>query len=264
MTKIEESWTYLHDLALLYITLAYGTDHRLSDTELHAITSALCAWNTELEPEQVQEVVLEAAAVFLEEYADTEVIRSIQTLSQVLTPEQLRRALEQVMQIAEADGVLLTSERSIVSILAELWDIKATGKRLIEQSTVESETFPSWTLMHDIGLICVVVAHSTDNELSEREIGAIIEKLHEWQPGMTEEEIRQIIRQALEFYATEPDKEALSNSVQAIRDTLPVLQRLALLDDLVYIARSDEEFTDSEREMITSLSQAWKITVRLD
>lgn len=264
MNKIEDGWTNVHDLALIYISLAYGTDQHLGDRELNAITNALSDWDTNFTREHVQEIVIESAAVFLEKTAEDEVVRSIQSLGKILSPEDRKRALEQIMLIAEADGVLMSSERSIVSMLAEQWGVKDTGDRLLEQSTASHETSSSWTLMHDISLIYVIVAHSTDNELSLDEINAIIERLAEWQPDLVEDEIRAVMSEALEFYKTQPDKEALSNSVKALRDSLPVMQRLALLDDLVYIARSDGEFNVLEKEMITSLSKAWQLSVRLN
>jgi uncharacterized tellurite resistance protein B-like protein len=264
MNKIEDGWTVVHDLALIYISLAYGTDQRLGDRELNAITSALSEWNASFSREQVQEIVIESAAVFLEKTAEDEVVRSIQSLGKTLSPEERERALEQIMSVAEADGVLMSSERSIVSMLAEKWGVKDVGDRLLDQSTSSHETSSSWTLMHDISLIYIIVAHSTDNDLSRDEINAIIERLGEWQPDLNEAEIRSVMSDTLQFYKTQPDNEALSSSVRAIRDSLPVMQRLALLDDLVYIARSDGELSQLEKEMITNLSKAWQLSVRLD
>jgi hypothetical protein len=33
-----DAWTTAHDLAIVYIALAYGTDHHLSDSELRVLT----------------------------------------------------------------------------------------------------------------------------------------------------------------------------------------------------------------------------------
>ena len=39
-----EDWTTPHDLALIYIALAYGTDHDLQEEEMATLTDALREW----------------------------------------------------------------------------------------------------------------------------------------------------------------------------------------------------------------------------
>lgn len=261
---MRESWTPAHDLALIYVALAYGTDSELSEKELQTITEAIATWRADLSVTEVNEVVLEAVAIFLEGNPRSEVVHSMQTLRDVLSTEQRRRALDDIIRIAEADGVLLHRERGLITFLATIWEMKATGQRLIEQSSVPEETSPEWSLLHDISLMYVVMAHSTDNELSEPEIGAIVERLSEWQPDLDEGSTRRVIGDVLTYYASEPPSERLQTSVTAIKDGLPLMQRLVLLNDLVYIAEADGEFTQYEKEMLATLSSAWDIPVRLN
>jgi uncharacterized tellurite resistance protein B-like protein len=42
------------------------------------------------------------------------------------------------------------------------------------------------------------------------------------------------------------------------------MRRLILLDDLYQIAHADGAFKENERNMITSLAEAWGISVRLN
>lgn len=264
MSQTDDIWTLAHDLALIYIALAYGTDCRLSEAELEAITKRLQGWREEFAREEVHEVVLEAMTIFLEGQTEQEVVRSMQSIKGALSREELRRVLEDIVRIAEADGVLLSNERGLISLLAEVWDLKVTDQNLMDRTAASVQEHTSWSLMHDVGLICLVVAHSTDNDLSKEEIDATVARLGEWQPALGEETVRQILREALAFYATGPDEPALRRSVQAIRDALPMIQRLALLDDLIYIAEADGTFRKEEKEMIRSLAQAWNVSVRLN
>lgn len=264
MSKTNETWTKAHDLALIYLALAYGTDAELSDSELDSIIRSLKGWRREFEMEQVHEVVMEAMAVYLEGDAEAEISRSLQALGLSLSQEERHRALEEVMRIAEADGVVLSTERSLIQVIAHTWEIKAAGDRLLKGSDVSVEKRPSWTLMHDLALIYIVVAHSTDNDLSEAEIGAVVGRLNEWQPELGADEVRGVVHEALTFYSDGPDGEALQASVRAIKDVLPPIQRLAVLDDLVYIAEVDGSFKPEEKAMIGALSQAWDISVRLN
>lgn len=263
MIKSNETWTRTHDLALVYVALAYGTDNSLSDEEVETIIGTLQKWGEGLTREAVQEIVLEAMAIYLQENASIEVTRTIRTLNKELSEQERKQALSDVVQIAEADGVLLSSESSLISSLAEIWGIKSTGQALLEQTTATVAEDPTWSLLHDMSLICVVLAHSTDNELASSEIDAILLRLHQWQPDLEADELQDVVRDALGFYSSGPDQEALGASLKAIKEALPPIQRIAFLDDLVFIAKSDGIINDNEREMIQSLSQAWGVEVRL-
>lgn len=263
MIKSNETWTRTHDLALVYVALAYGTDNALSDEEVETIIGTLQQWGDGLTREVVQEIVLEAMAIYLQENASIEVTRTIRTLNKELSEQERKQALGDVVKIAEADGVLLSSESSLITSLAEIWGIKAIGEALLDQTTATVAEDPTWSLLHDMSLICVVLAHSTDNQLDATEIDAILLRLHQWQPDLEAEELQDVVRDALRFYSSSPDQEALGLSLKAIKEALPPIQRIAFLDDLVFIAKSDGIINDNERDMIQSLSEAWGVEVRL-
>jgi len=181
-----------------------------------------------------------------------------------LAPAERRRALEDVVRIAEADGVLLTSERDLIARLASAWDMRDTGERLIDQSTVPVEDIPAWSLLHDMALMYLVVAHSADNELNDAEIAAMVERMQDWQPKLEEGEIRQVLREAMGLYAKGPAETPFQHSLDALRNNLTVVHRLVLLDDLAYIARADGPITTLEEELLSNLSHAWGVGVRLN
>lgn len=263
MIKSNETWTRAHDLALVYVALAYGADNALSDAEVDTIIATLQDWEEGLSRSDVQEIVLEAMTVYLQENSSVEVTRTMRTLRNLLSEDERKRALADVVRIAEADGVLLSSETSMITALAEIWDLKAMGEKLLEQSTVEVADVPAWSLLHDMSLICIVLAHSTDSELVPAEIEAILERLHQWQPDLDEAALQDVIRDALAFYASEPDRDALAASLKAIRQSLPPIQRIAFLDDLMYIAESDGDLDAHEDEMLRTLSEALGVEIRL-
>ncbi|GMQ81541.1 MAG: TerB family tellurite resistance protein [Rhodothermia bacterium] len=257
------TWTRAHDLALIYTALGYGTDKQLADAEITSIKEAVSSWRPEESDEAISEIVMEAIAVILEGDADDEVARSIRSLKEVLTIEQRRKALEDAVRIAEADGVFLDSERSLITVLAEIWEVEPTHDRLMEESTVDFEEEPLWSLLHDMALLYIVVAHGSDNKLQEAEIGAMIMRLGVWQPAMDEAAIREIIREALQFYATGPSKDDLDESATSIMETLSRSQRLELLNDLAFIAEADGEFTQHEKDMIELLAGVWAVDINL-
>jgi uncharacterized tellurite resistance protein B-like protein len=259
-----DTWTRAHDLALVYVALAYGTDSELSDTELATITDALSDWRDEFSVDEVQELMMEALTVYVEAESEEEVRDSVRALKNGLNRSEKQQALKDIVRIAEADGVMLNSERSLITALSQEWGLKTDAEGLLNDSPVDHEVSEDWSLLHDVGLVYLVVAHSTDNELSGNEIKALLSRLADWREGMTEEDARSIVRTALERYAEGPDTELLQRVVLSIRQNLPVIQRLAVLDDLVYIAEADGQINDNEANMIGTLANAWGLGIRLN
>lgn len=257
----DETWTRTHDLALLFVALAYGTDLWLSDDEVDVISRVLEHWCPDASDEGIREIIVEATAVFSEEHGRTEVRRSIGRLGQALSEEELSQVLTQLNRIAEADGILLRREEHLIAALAKAWSLRG-----LEPSGAEGgkDAESDGDLLRQMAFIYVVVAHSTDNVLSPVEIEAILERLQEWEETLDDEAVRDVVRDALAFYAQEPGEEVLGQTIVTIKNSLPPMRRLILLDDLYYIAHADGTFTENEREMITSLGAAWGLSVRLN
>jgi uncharacterized tellurite resistance protein B-like protein len=260
-----EAWTTSHDLALIYIALAYGTDHELTEGEMDALTDALREWAVVPNDAHIQEIVMEAATAFLEGDTRAEVRRSIDHLADELTRRERRHALQDVMRVAEADGVLLESEQGLIHILADAWSLKELGEDLLaDSSAAVQERGENWGLIHELSFLYIVVAHSSDEELSTDEIDVILERLQEWQPTLTGDEVRDVFRRALQVYADDPETALIRGSVEALKEALPMVQRLTALDDLNTVAHADGPPTANERELIKNLAQAWDIKVRLN
>ncbi len=263
MTPTEDTWTRTHELSLVYLALAYGTDQALADEEMHTIVAAIQGWDSALTPAGAQEIVLEALAVYLQENTGVEVTRTIRALKSSLSEDERRHALEDVVRIAEADGVLLSSETSLIATLADIWGLRETGARLLAQTTATVADEPAWSLLHDMALTCIVLAHSTDNNLSLHEIGAILERLGAWQPELSKEALHEVFRVSLHAYSAQPDREVLTASIRSIREALPPIQRIAFLDDLLHIARADGRINENEEAMLHALAKGWSVDIRL-
>lgn len=265
MMNADDTWTPTHDLALIYISLAYGTDHELSDDELDTITGALQSWASLPEPSHVQEVVMEAAAAFLEGDPRSELRRSIDRLAGELSGDERRHALRDVIRIAEADGVLLEREQGLIHVLAEAWSLKRLSEELLRDTeAIVQRRGEEWGIIHEVAFIYVIVAHSAGDGLQSEEIDVILERLQEWQPDLSEEQARDVLRVALQVYGDDSVGDLIHDSVETLKKTLPDVQRLAVLDDLHCIAQADGDLTDDEREMITFLARAWDVNVRLN
>jgi uncharacterized tellurite resistance protein B-like protein len=265
MDNSTNGWTQTHDLALLYVALAYGTDHDLSDDEVKAITGALEDWVTTPDTDRVQEIVMEAATAFLEGDASSELDRAIDALGGSLGQDERRRALTDVIRIAEADGVLLEREQGLISRLADAWSLRRLERELIDDSDAARQPHgEDWGIIHELAFLFLVVAHVANNELTESEISVILERLQEWQPDLDPDQAREIVRSSLQVYVEGEQETLIRDSMTTLKNVLPDVQRLAVLDDLHCVARADGELSDRERELITSLARAWDVNVRLN
>jgi uncharacterized tellurite resistance protein B-like protein len=246
----------LRSLAFLYLAMGHGADNYLSAAELEAITDRLHSRYPDLERAAVQDVVGEAMVVYMESEdvisAATDMIISLRSS---LQPKQRRVILEDLLAIAQADGVLLKNERSLLASLAESWEIESVSPEEPGPSDVKE----TWSSVHHLALIYLVLAHGTDNELSEQERNVMLRKLLEWDPRRRENDVREILQAALDHYEQGISEEQFSASVHAVREGMPDSQRMAALDDLVKIANADGVFLDREEDLINQLLVAWEI-----
>ena len=260
-----EAWTTSHDLALLYIALAYGTDHDLSESEMSALTDALRDWTVMPNDAHIQEIVMEATTAFLEGDARAEVRRSIDKLGDELSFSERRHALRDVMRIAEADGVLLEREQGLIQLVADAWSLKEMSEDLLQDTTaVVQRQGENWGLIHELAFLYIIVAHSADDDLTNEEIELILDRLQDWEADMDEEEVREVFRRALQVYADGPGHSLIEGSVGALKEALALVQRLTALDDLRTVAQADGPLTDTERELLLNLAHAWDVNVRLN
>ena len=262
--NVSNDWTTTHNLAVVYIALAYGTDHELSDEELHVLTEALQDW-ADREDAVVQDVITEAATLFVEADAEAEVRRAMRELRSTLASRERRNTVRYLIRIAEADGVLLEREQGFIHTLAEAWSLKELSEELLEDtSAVVQRRGEDWSLIHELAFLYILVAHSAEDDLGPDTIDVVVDRLQEWRPGYSKEQMREIVRRALQVYAEEPGTDLIHDSVEALKEALPTTHRLTVLDDLHTVAQADGVITRNERELIHSLAQAWDLNVRMN
>jgi uncharacterized tellurite resistance protein B-like protein len=259
-----DDWTTAHDLAVVYIALAYGTDHDLSDEELVVLTEALQTWENR-EEATVRQIIVEAATVFVEGDPEEEVQRAMRDLQATLPARERRNTVRYLIRLAEADGVLLEREQGFIHALADAWSLKQLSEELLSDTTaVVQRRGENWGLIHELAFLYILVGHSAGDDLSSRTIDTMEERLHEWEPELSDDQVREVVRRALQVYADEPEEGLIHDSVEALKEALPSTQRLTVLDDLHTVARADGALSRNERELIRSLAQAWDLNVRLN
>ena len=110
----------LHYLVLLYLAVAYETDHHLDPLERQTVIQLASQWTQGMDEQHIEEVVDAAYTASKSGHgADTETIAH--TLGTILTPDQRRHVLTDLGQIARADGYLTTDEASVISRIRTIW-----------------------------------------------------------------------------------------------------------------------------------------------
>lgn len=257
-TKQEQS--VLHDLALIYLALAHSTDDQLSNEEIDAIATRLREWQN-VKSETVLSAIKQALEEYLREDADVRVRQAVSSVKASI-PEEIRRVLlDDLTEIAMADGKFLHEEGSFIGELAQAWDLhldpESNSKPLSWSLLNVSEQNGNWTPAHDLALVYVTLAQSTDGILESEEVEIITDKLSEWLPDAGRADVVELVREALSVYVQGPDKHLFAESIESIARTIPPHQRTALLDDLKCVAEADGSLLDSERDLIARIARRW-------
>lgn len=246
----------LRDLALLYLAVAQSSDDALSSAELETVTDTLHHHFDDLDRAEVQNLVMEAMTEHLEAPARNAAARQmVSDLGEGLTGPQQRAVLDDLGRIARADGVLLDSERELLAAIAEAWNLPHPAP---PPAGPAAEEDGDGALQHLVFLY-LLLAHGTDQDLSEDERQVIRTRLRAWRPALSDGRIRAVFERALERYAHGATPERISESVAVVREALPEARRRAAFDDLVQIANADGLFLDSEEDLLNELRTAWDL-----
>lgn len=120
------------------------------------------------------------------------------------------------------------------------------------------------SLLRDLALIYITLAHSTDQDLSEIEVETISKRLNAWQTHVTEETVLSAIKDALEDYTQEAGPDEVRAAVRRVGDEVEEDLRKTIVDDLTDIALSDDKFLHEESVFISDLARMWGVHVDLE
>lgn len=118
-------WTPLHDLALVYTTLAHSTDDDLSIDEVSAITEKLREWMPDAKEVDVLNVVQEAMQAYSQGPDKRVFAESVEAVRKFVPEHQRPALLADLRYVAEADGEMLEQERALIERLSKAWEVAA-------------------------------------------------------------------------------------------------------------------------------------------
>lgn len=117
----EEAWTPVHDLALIYVTLAHRTDQTLSRDEVVAITKKIGEWLPNADDALLKRILHDVMRVYQTKgmAAFDEAVKAVKAVVPVY---QRKAVLDDLRYVAYADHVLLVEERVLIDKLANAWE----------------------------------------------------------------------------------------------------------------------------------------------
>ncbi|MBE2187404.1 MAG: TerB family tellurite resistance protein [Rhodothermales bacterium] len=126
--KKVEGWMELHEMALLFIALAHGTDHELAPAEIETGTRLLGKWAPESPESVVKKTLCDVMLAYIAPERDQLIALAAESLRQTLSPNERLGILNDLTDLAYADGKLLPLEVSFIQQLASYWGLTTRAR----------------------------------------------------------------------------------------------------------------------------------------
>lgn len=119
------NWSTLHDLGLIYLALAHGADADLVQPEKREMALKLHEWNVDVDDgPAVDEVMHEVMLTYMSDKSDHMIESAVLSVAQSM-PKPLRIAiLNDLADMASADGQVIASEVTFIQHLAQAWGVE--------------------------------------------------------------------------------------------------------------------------------------------
>lgn len=115
------SWSSLHDLALIFVTLAHRSDNDLATEEVEAIAKKLQEWVPDAPEDEVLLMVRDVLATYAQGHDARLFAESVASVREHVPEHQRPALIADLKYIAEADGRVLDQERELIQQLEDAW-----------------------------------------------------------------------------------------------------------------------------------------------
>ncbi len=117
-------WTRLHDLGLIYLALMHGADADLDPTEMEAMSVKLTDWEPGRQMSFIRRVMNEVLLIYMSPQRDEMLETSIVSVYESMDRSRRVLVLNDLADIASADGVIVGGEISFIQDLARRWNVE--------------------------------------------------------------------------------------------------------------------------------------------
>ena len=120
----EDTWTSMHDVAMIYIACMHGGDGEIEPVEEERILELLHERYPDLDEEAVTRVLNRALLSYVGNSGPELLIASIHAAAEELSTAERVKIVRELTQIASADGLIYPGEAGYISTVANLWGIQ--------------------------------------------------------------------------------------------------------------------------------------------
>lgn len=113
----------LQDLALLYLGLAQGADDDFDSSEKREVAARLRHWQPDKDPALIDHVMRDVSMSYEEEASTQEVRAAVDSLGESLSEPLRQEILDDLTDIARADGFVLQEEKNFIKHIADTWGV---------------------------------------------------------------------------------------------------------------------------------------------
>ena len=117
----------------------------------------------------------------------------------------------------------------------------------------------AWSTLHEMALIYLALLNSSDDDLRQDSMSMTRDLLLDWFPDVDEQRLDRVIQEALLLQLSPSSDHMLTTAVEALRQSMPRDQRIAVLSDLADVAMADGFVIPDEASFIERLAQEWDI-----
>lgn len=119
-----ESWSTLHDMALLYLFLAHATDAQLDPAEKETMVERLTTWQAISDDARLAKVIDEALLIYMGSHSHDMLNTVMVSLKEAMSVPDRIAILNDLAALASADGKLIPTEVGFIQDLASFWEIE--------------------------------------------------------------------------------------------------------------------------------------------
>ena len=116
-------WTVAHDLALIYLALTHGADEELDAAEVDAMSRKLVQWHEGSSLDKIRKVMSEVMLVYMGSSGEQMLETSIASVADSMPKPSRIAILNDLADIATADGTIVMGEVDFIQQLARDWGV---------------------------------------------------------------------------------------------------------------------------------------------